>query len=106
VILNVRKDDQVMIMRGDDKGKKGKVLRTIPGKHQVIVQSVNYVWRHLKRSQQNPQGGRIQKEAPIPVAAVMVVCGTCNEPTRIYRKREERGHRFCHRCDKPVGTAK
>ena len=106
IILDVRRDDTVQVMRGDDSGKTGKVLRTIPHKRQVVVQNVNYVWRHLRRSQQNPQGGRLHKEAPLPIAAVAVVCGSCNKPTRVYRKREENGARFCKRCDGPVSAAK
>ncbi len=106
VILDIRKDDNVMIMRGDDSEKTGKVLRVIPHKRQVVVQNVNYVWRHLRRSQQNPQGGRVHKEAPLPIAAVAVVCAACSKPTRVYRKREENGARYCKRCDKPVGATK
>jgi large subunit ribosomal protein L24 len=112
VILDVRRDDKVMVIRGDDKGKTGKVLRTIPYRRQVVVQNVNYVWRHLRRSRENPQGGRVHKEAPIPVAAVMVVCGACERPTRVYRKRdaadkkEQTGARFCKRCDKPLAAGK
>jgi large subunit ribosomal protein L24 len=102
VILDIRKDDNVMIMRGDDSEKTGKVLRVIPHKRQVVVQNVNYVWRHLRRSQQNPQGGRVHKEAPLPIAAVAVVCSACSKPTRVYRKPDEKGNRYCKRCDKPV----
>lgn len=104
VILNVRKDDTVMIMRGDDAEKTGKVLEVLPHKGMVVVQNVNYVWRHMRRSQQNPQGGRVHKEAPLPVAAVAVVCQACNKPTRIYRKRDQNGARFCKRCDQPVAA--
>lgn len=94
VTLKIKKGDLVMVIRGDDKGKQGKVLRTIPLKGQVVVQAVNYVWRHLRRTQQNPQGGRIQKEAPIPVSAVMVIDETTKEPTRIYRATNEAGKRL------------
>jgi large subunit ribosomal protein L24 len=98
-----------MVLAGDDQGKKGKVLRTIPHKRQVVVQNINYVWKHLRRSQQNPQGGRIHKEAPLPASKVMVVCQSCGEPTRVYRRRVDEkgekitgGQRFCRRCDGPV----
>src|SRR4051812_45772867 len=74
VTLDVRKDDEVIILAGAEKDKKGKVLRTIPHKRQVVVQNLNYIWKHLRRSQQNPQGGRIHKEAPLPISKVMVVC--------------------------------
>ena len=112
IILDVRVDDEVMIIRGDDAGKKGKVLRTIPHKRQVVVQNLNYVWKHLRRSQQNPQGGRLHKEAPLPISKVMVVCQSCGEPSRVYRKRQDekgeslRGQRFCKKCDGPVSGSK
>jgi large subunit ribosomal protein L24 len=111
VILDVRKDDEVMILQGDDKGRKGKVLRTIPHKRQVVVQNLNQIWKHLRRSQQNPQGGRIHKEAPLPISKVAVVCQSCGKPTRIYRKRVdeagnriEGGARYCKKCDQPVAA--
>ena len=111
ITLDVRKDDEVMVLQGDDKGRKGKVLRTIPHKRQVVVQNLNQIWKHLKRSQQNPQGGRIHKEAPLAVSKVAVVCQSCGMPTRIYRKRKDEagkpitgGTRFCGKCDKPVAA--
>src|SRR5271170_7009349 len=101
IILDVRRDDEVMVIRGDDSGKKGKVLRTIPHRRQVVVQNLNYVWKHLRRSQQNPQGGRLHMEAPLSVSKIMVVCQSCGEPARVYRKRKNEkgeslhGQRFC-----------
>src|SRR5262252_7113896 len=99
------------VIRDVDQGKKGKVLRTIPHKRQVVVQNINYVWKHLRRSQQNPQGGRIHKEAPLPIAKVMLVCKSCNEPARVYRKRKDEkgekitgGTRFCKKCDAAIAT--
>lgn len=111
ITLDIRKDDEVMILQGDDKGRKGKVLRTIPHKRQVVVQNLNQIWKHLKRSQQNPQGGRIHKEAPLAASKVAVVCQACGQATRIYRKRKDDagkpitgGQRFCGKCDKPVSA--
>src|SRR5947207_880281 len=113
VILNIKKDDEVMVLQGDDKGRKGKVLRTIPHKRQVVVQNLNQIWKHLRRSQQNPQGGRIHKEAPLPISKVAVVCQSCGQPTRVHRRRKDDqgnkvagGVRFCGRreCGKPVSA--
>src|SRR6266446_1271089 len=89
IILDIRKDDEVMIIAGEEKGKKGKVLRTIPHKRQVVVQNLNYIWKHLRRSQQNPQGGRIHKEAPLPISKVALVCPSCGQPTRVQRRRKD-----------------
>lgn len=71
--LHVKKDDQVVVLSGVDKGKQGKVLRTIPSEGMVVIEGVNRRWKHLRRSQQNPQGGRLQREQPIHACKVMKV---------------------------------
>jgi len=81
--LHVKKDDQVEIVVGDEKGKRGRVLRTLPEKGFVVVEGVNYIWKHLKRSQTNPQGGRIQREAPVRACNVMLVDPVKGFPTRV-----------------------
>jgi large subunit ribosomal protein L24 len=88
----VRKGDLVAVISGDDKGKRGRVLRVFPDKDRVIVEGVNLVFKHMRRSQQNPQGGRIRREASIQVSNVMPVDPETNKPTRI-RTREEDGRR-------------
>jgi large subunit ribosomal protein L24 len=67
----IRKDDMVVVISGDHKGAKGKVLRVIPEKQRVLVEGVNMVYRHVRKSQRNPQGGRIRKEAPLHWSNVM-----------------------------------
>jgi large subunit ribosomal protein L24 len=67
----IRKDDVVVVISGDHKGAKGKVLRVIPEKQRVLVEGVNMVYRHVRKSQRNPQGGRIRKEAPLHWSKVM-----------------------------------
>ncbi len=69
----IRKDDMVIVISGDNKGAKGKVLRVIPEKQRVLVEGVNMVYRHVRKSQRNPQGGRIRKEAPLHWSKVMPV---------------------------------
>ncbi|MBX3465562.1 MAG: 50S ribosomal protein L24 [Planctomycetes bacterium] len=71
--LHVKKDDDVLVLSGADKGKTGKVLRAIPAKGEVVVQGVNRRWKHLRRTQQNPQGGRVEREFPIPACKVRKV---------------------------------
>jgi large subunit ribosomal protein L24 len=67
----IRKDDVVVVIAGDHKGARGKVLRLVPDKQRVVVEGVNMVYRHVRKSRRNPQGGRIQKEAPIHLSNVM-----------------------------------
>src|SRR5690348_16015516 len=68
----IKKDDVVFVRSGDDKGKTGKVLRLV-GEDKVVVEGVNVVWKHLKPTQQNQRGGRIQKEAPLHISKVQPV---------------------------------
>lgn len=79
----IRKDDLVEVIAGDHKGARGKVLRVIPDKQRVVVEGVNLVYRHVRRSRQNPQGGRIRKEAPLHISNVMPVDPKTDRPVRV-----------------------
>jgi large subunit ribosomal protein L24 len=81
--MYIRKEDMVEVVAGDDKGTRGKVLRVLRGKGQVVVEGVNRVYRHLKPSKRNPQGGRLSKETPVDASNVMLVDPTTNKPTRV-----------------------
>lgn len=81
--LHVKKDDKVVVITGKDKGKKGRVIAAFPRENRVLVEGVNMVKRHTKPSQANPQGGIINKEAPIHASNVMLVDPKTGLPTRI-----------------------
>ena len=81
--MYIRKDDVVEVVAGDDKGTRGKVLRVIRAKNQVVVEGVNRVYRHLKPSKRNPQGGRLSREMPVDASNVMFVDPQTNSPTRV-----------------------
>jgi large subunit ribosomal protein L24 len=70
-------------MTGDDKGTRGKVLRVLRAKNQVVVAGVNRVYRHLKPSRRNPQGGRLSKEMPVNASNVLLIDPATNKPTRV-----------------------
>lgn len=72
-VKNIRRDDTVEVIAGDEKGKRGKVLRVMREEQKILIQGVNYIWKHLRKTQQNPQGGRLQKEAPLPINKVRLV---------------------------------
>ncbi|HNZ36406.1 MAG: 50S ribosomal protein L24 [Candidatus Marinimicrobia bacterium] len=72
-MLHIRKNDTVMVITGESKGKIGKVLKVFPDKERVIVEGVNFIKRHTRPNQQNPQGGIIEKEAPIHISNVKLV---------------------------------
>ena len=79
----IRKDDIVEVVAGDDKGTRGKVLRVLRGENKVVVEGVNRVYRHLKPSRRNPQGGRLSKEMPVDASNVMLIDPVKNQPTRV-----------------------
>jgi large subunit ribosomal protein L24 len=81
--MYIRKDDVVEVIAGDDKGTRGKVLRVLREKNQVIVEGVNRVYRHLKPSRRNPQGGRLSKEMPVDASNVMLIDPATGKPTRV-----------------------
>lgn len=80
--LHVRKDDQVQVISGKEKGKTGKVLNVNSKSGRVTIEKLNMVKRHVKPSNQNPQGGIIEKELPIHVSNVLVMCSKCGKGTR------------------------
>jgi len=89
----IRKDDIVEVIAGDYKGARGKVLRVLPDKQRVVVEGVNLVYRHVRKSRRHPQGGRIQKEAPIHISNVMPVDPKTGRGTRVrfVVRTDERG---------------
>ncbi len=100
----IKKNDTVKVIAGKDKGKTGKVMRVIPKSDRVIVERVNMVKRHLKPSQQARQGGILEREAPIPISNLMLVCSKCTGPTRVgYRTLDDnRKVRFCKKCNEVI----
>lgn len=94
--LHVKKGDEVKIIAGNDKGKEGRILAVFPKKERVLVEGINMRIFHDQPSQQNPQGGRIEREVPVHISNVMVIDPATGEPTRIGRKRieEEGGGRW------------
>ena len=80
---HIKSGDQVIVIAGADKGKVGKVLRVLTDKDRVVVEGINRVWKHVRPSQRNPQGGRIQKDAPIHLSNVMPLDPSTGKGTRI-----------------------
>lgn len=81
--MKIRKSDNVMVISGNDNGKTGKVLKVYPKVSRVIVEGINLRKRHTKPNQKNPQGGILEKEAPIHVSNVMLIDSKTNKPTRL-----------------------
>jgi large subunit ribosomal protein L24 len=99
--MRIRTNDVVQIISGDERGKQGKVLRTIQESNRIVVEGVNRVFRHMRKSAQNPKGQRIQKEAPIDVSNVALYCSTCKRGVRVGHKVTDDGQkvRVCRKCN-------
>ncbi|ADG81193.1 50S ribosomal protein L24 [Thermincola ferriacetica] len=98
--IHVRKGDTVVIISGDEAGQKGKVLEVLPKENRVVVEGRNIVKRHTRPTQKLPQGGIIEKEAPIASSNVMIYCPKCDGPRRIGKQILENGKkiRVCRKC--------
>ena len=92
---HIKSGDTVIIIAGADKGKTGRVLRVLTGKDRVVVEGINRVWKHVRPNQRNPQGGRIQKDAPIHLSNVMPLDPTSGKGSRVkFEERDGRKHRI------------
>jgi large subunit ribosomal protein L24 len=104
--MHFRKDDNVQVIAGDDAGVTARVLRVLGDKGKVVVEGVNKVYKHLKPSQKNRQGGRLSKEMPIDVSNVLLYCTTCRRGVRIGHRYDDNGRkeRFCRKCKNGLGV--
>lgn len=102
--MHIRKDDNVLVISGKDKGKRGKVRQTFPGKNKVSVEGVNMIKRHARARGVARQAGIIELEAPFDVSNVMLICDKCNKPTRIGSRVLDDGKkaRICRSCHEVI----
>ncbi len=102
--VHVRTGDQVLVIAGKDKGKKGKVVRVLPEKGRVVVEGVNIVKKHRRPTRNVMQGGITEEAAPIDASNVMLVCRNCGEPARTGARFLEDGRkvRVCRRCHEVI----
>lgn len=102
--LKVKKGDSVLVISGEYKGKRGKVLQVLPQKKRLIVEGVNMIKKHTKPTREAPQGGIVESPGSISASNVMVVCSRCNKATRIRSQIQNNGDkvRICGRCGKEV----
>lgn len=104
--MHIRTGDTVLVIRGDDKGVRGKVLAIDRDAGKLVVEGVNRVYKHVRRSQRNPQGGRLSKEMPVQISNVLLVCSSCNRPTRTGSRVAGDGtkERVCRKCGGAIGA--
>ena len=102
----IKSGDQVIVISGADKGKVGKVLRVLTDRDRVVVEGVNRVWKHVRPSRQNPQGGRIQKDAPIHLSKVMPLDPTTGKGTRVrFEIKDGKKRRVAAKSGADLGAA-
>ena len=106
--LDLAPGDTVVVIAGKDRGKRGRVLRTLPREHKIVVEGVNILKRHTKAGQSRGgtraiQGGIVDFESPLDYSNVMLVCPSCNRPTRVKHTVLESGARVieCRHCGEP-----
>jgi large subunit ribosomal protein L24 len=102
--MNIKKDDNILVIAGKDKGKKGKVRFAYPRENKVLVEGVNFIKKHSKAKGAAKQAGIIDLEAPLDIAKVMYICTKCSKPTRIGTKTLEDGRRVrvCRACGEVI----
>lgn len=98
--MHVHREDTVLVLTGKDRGKKGRVIRLFPKVEKALVEKINMVKRHTRPNQQMPQGGIVEKESPVHVSNLQIVCSKCGKATRIAHKVLASGQktRICKKC--------
>jgi len=98
--MKIKKGDRVRVLTGKDRGKEGEVMRAIPEAGKVIVDGVNVAKRHQRATRATTQGGIIDKDMPIQVANVAILCSGCGKATRVGYRFDDLGvkHRVCRKC--------
>jgi large subunit ribosomal protein L24 len=105
--MHIKKEDRVLVLKGKDRGKTGRVLSVFPETNRVLVERVNLMKHHSRRRDQRQQGGIIEREVPIHASNVILICPRCNRQSRTYRKRNDDGSyvgRVCRKCQEVVDT--
>ena len=102
--MSIRSGDEVIVLAGKDKGKRGRVTKVFPARNRVIVDGVNLVKRHLRRQPGSLQAGIIDKPAPLDRSNVMLICPNCGKPSREARTTLPDGShvRVCKKCSEII----
>jgi large subunit ribosomal protein L24 len=102
--MRLHSNDNVLVTKGRDRGKQGKISRVLIKEQKVVVEGINVVTRHQKPTGAFQQGGLIQKEMPIPVSNVVLICQSCTQPSRISFRRLADGTkaRYCTKCEEII----
>ncbi len=98
--MKIKKNDQVQLIAGKDRGKRGKVLRVFPAEKKVVVEGLNASKKHARSKRQGEKGQRVDIFSPVHVSNVMLVCSRCGKPARVgFRIKEKNKFRICKKCE-------
>ncbi len=102
--MKIKKNDQVKITLGKDRGRTGTVKRVLPKKNKIVVEGINIAKKHVKPQGENQKGGIIKVEKPFFASKAMVICPSCKEPTRVGYEINDKGEkqRICRKCNKII----
>ena len=104
--MHIKTNDTVEVITGDDKGQRGKVLAIDRSAGRLVVEGVNRVYKHVRRSQKNPQGGRLSKEMPVQISNVLLFCSRCGKGVRTGARfaKDKSKERYCKKCGTGLGA--
>lgn len=103
--LHLRKGDEVVVLSGNERGARGKILSVDREKLRAVVERVALRKKHVRRTQQNPKGGVVDQETPLHLSNLMIICPKCHKPTRVGRKVEkEKSARTCKKCGEVMSS--
>ena len=102
--MQIKKNDNVMVLSGKEKGKRGRVIAVYPAINRILIEKLNMIKRHTRPTQQLRQGGIVEKESPISASNVTLVCSKCDKPTTVSRQAQGEGRRarVCRSCNATI----
>ncbi len=102
--MQIKKNDNILVISGKEKGKRGRVIAVFPSTNRVLVEKLNMIKRHTRPNQQLRQGGIVEKESPLSAANVQLVCSKCDKPTTVSRQAQGEGTRarVCKNCNEVI----
>lgn len=101
--MKIHKNDQVLIISGKDKGRKGKVIRALPEEGKVIVEGMNLRKKHMRPKKSGEKGQIVEMPGPISASDLKIICPKCGKAVRVgYKKEEERKYRVCKKCGREI----
>ncbi len=102
--MQIRKNDNVLVVSGKEKGKKGRVIAVYPSTNRLLIEKLNMIKRHTRPNQQLRQGGIVEKESPIAASNVRLICSKCDKPTTVTRQTQGEGPRprVCRECNETI----